>query len=268
MELGSCHCLFQSCLIFFQWLVWDVFHTSDMRDSRSLLIKKSVFPYPALLRLEDFSRWKFNCLQLPPLWWLPQWVGSFADGNIDPGSFLRALFHHSWLYSGLWHTGQSLASQKERPLNSSQQFWRASVGIIRGYRGMCRLVCRASVSRKRGLPEDTSTLRDAPAKQIFLIKECWKETVSGAGVPDPNQTEREFPETSFSQRRFGTHVMGTESTRLFCWPLRRLFSETVCRVLSCGTSNENRSVWQFMSLLYRRMTSRLKWLPLLEVTMI
>lgn len=218
------------------------FHTSDMRNSKILLIKKSVFltlPSWDLKTSPDENSIASNFLLS---WWLPQWVGSLADGNIDPGSCLKNLVqpHFMTLFRTTAYRSKSDFTKGETHWIVLKQFWKLewkSLGATEG----CKLVCRASVLKKSGLLEDTSTLQRCSCKtDIFLIKECWWETVSGAGVPDPNQTEREFSETSpFLRERFGTcngywvnmsALLTTQETLL--WDC----------VLSCGTSNENRAV--------------------------
>lgn len=187
------------------------------------------FPYPALLRLEDFSRWKFNCLQLPPLlvassvswflcWW-EHWPWFFPQ---EPCS---ATFHDSIPDYGIqvkvWlHKGRD-------PLNSSQAILETRVGIIRGYRGMW-----AGLSSFRIEEEGLTGGHKHSPEMLLQNKYSWLRSADEKpslvqGYQTLTKLKESFQKHPLFSERGLVHVMGTESTCLFCWPLRRLFSETV-----------------------------------------
>ena len=146
------------------------------------------FPYPALLRLEDFSRWK---IQLPPTYsspgGFPQWTGSFdrlmwtLTLDFFPQEPCSVTFHDS--IPKAYRSNSDFMKGEVCPLNSSQVVLETRVGITRGYKGMWAGLLSFRIEKEWLTREQKHSSRDVPANQyVFWFKECCGKMVSDVGV--------------------------------------------------------------------------------------
>lgn len=131
-----------------------------------------------------------------------------------------------------WRSNSDFTKGEVCPLNSSQVILETWVGIIRGYKGMWAGLLSFHIEK------EWLTREQKYSPEMFLQNITYSGLRSAVErwslmwgyrkkFLDLNQTEREFSETSLFSERGLVHIMGPESTCMFCWPLRRLLAETL-----------------------------------------